>query len=69
MLAREDGLDCGFLKWAQGLPAQAVDDVVLDGWVEALEGTHSFSSMSSTSVAPRALRSTSVSSASSIVSA
>ena len=67
--ARENGLDGPELHRPQVRPAQRIDDMVLDGGVEAVEGGHGSNSMSSTSVAARARRSAGVSSVSATVSA
>ena len=50
-------------------PSQAVDDVVLDRRMELVEVAHRFNSISSTSEAPIACRSTGVSSVSAMVRA
>jgi len=63
---RADGL---FLKRAKRRPAETVDDVVLNGWVEIVEGAHVLRSMSSTVAPPLALRSIAVISGSASVNA
>ena len=68
MRSREQRLDRLLLKRPQRRPAEAVDDVVLDGGVKPIEGAHGPRSMSSTVAAPLAARSTVVISGSAIVS-
>ncbi len=58
----EEGVDGQLLDGSQLPPAEGVDDVVLEGRMQATEPAHRSSSMSSTPVA-RASRSTTVSSA------
>ena len=69
MATRKDGLNDCLLERTEILPAEAVDDVVLQGRVKAVERRHGSNSMSSTSLAAVAFRSTAVSSFSETVRA
>ncbi len=57
MFARDHLRDDEVLKRAQFSPAKAIDDVVLQDWMQQFEAAHSSSSISSTSSAPIATRS------------
>ena len=61
--------DDRLLERAQLTPPQAVHDVMLQGGMERIKVAHNANSISSTSVAPMACRSTGLSSASCMVSA
>ena len=69
VLPGQDARDHLLLEGPQLPPAQAVDDVVLDRRMELVEVAHRSSSISSTSDAPIACRSTGVSSVSAMVRA
>ncbi len=65
----ENRRDDSLLKRPQFTPSQAVDNMVLQGRMQAIKMAHKSNSISSTSVAPIACRSTGLSSASLMVSA
>ncbi len=69
VLPGENAGDHLLLEGSQLPPTQAVDDVVLQRRMELIEVAHKFSSISSTSAAPIACRSTGVSSVSATVRA
>ena len=48
MAPLQDRSDAAFLKRTELPPTQRIDDVVLDGGMEARKGTHNLSSISST---------------------